>query len=129
MIVGNLFVLFVLVPNAQCTQAKDRRMDPTTTNVEACDCHVPVLLICAPQPAQALPPLSRHKLWKSNAQCAVTYRQLQIVTRRSPFTLVLYRLQHGKRLRKPTDVLGERRRLTPGERKRRKKRGTWWFYR
>ncbi|CAE7732441.1 dbp9 [Symbiodinium pilosum] len=58
--------------------AKDRRMDPTTTNVEA------------------LPPLSRHKLWK---------------------------LQHGKRLRKPTDVLGERRRLTPGERKRRKKFG------
>ncbi|CAE7363503.1 DBP9 [Symbiodinium natans] len=56
--------------------AKEKRLDPATTNVEA------------------LPPLSRHKLWK---------------------------LQHGKRLRKPMDVLGERRRLTPGERKRRKK--------
>lgn len=58
--------------------AKERRMDPATTNVEA------------------LPPLSRHKLWK---------------------------LQHGKRIRKPMDVLGERRRLTPGQRKRRKKFG------
>jgi len=59
--------------------AKDRKIDPTTANVEA------------------LPALSRHKLWK---------------------------LQHGKRVRKTTDVLGERRRLPFGQKKRQKKFAT-----
>ncbi|CAJ1426499.1 unnamed protein product [Effrenium voratum] len=58
--------------------ARERKIDPSTANVEA------------------LPALSRHKLWK---------------------------LKHGKRVRKPTDVFGERRRLPFGQRLRQKKFG------
>jgi len=59
--------------------ALDRKIDPSTANVEA------------------LPALSRHKLWK---------------------------LRHGKRVRKTSDVFGERRQLDYGQKKRRKKFNT-----
>merc|ERR1712039_647558 len=57
-------------------EAKERRIDPKTANVEQ------------------LPPLSGRKLWK---------------------------LRHGKKVRKANEVAGERKRLTIGERKRKKK--------